>query len=222
MTTQEPVQTDLKPVGKLSARAGKITGVAVAALIVIIVALFLYHNYVSVPREQKASTALAKVQELFADEDYATAAEQCATIIADYNGTDAANLAHLYAGISLANQDKWEEAVAQLEKFSPADDAMISPAAIAALGNAYANTGDIDKAVAKLKEAAEKADKQSIDKANYSISPTFLIQAALLLESQGNDDDALDIYKEVKKKYVRAQQVQSKEIDKYILRLEEK
>ncbi len=198
-----------------------IIGILVAALL-IIVGAFLYVEKVSTPRETKANTELAKSQELFNNEDFEKASEGFIKVINDYSGTDAANLANLYAGLCYANLNKWEEAVKHLESYSSADDAMVSPAAVAALGNAYANTGNIDKAVSTLKKAAEMADKQSQNKVNYSISATFLIQAGILLESQNKNDEALKIYQDVKAKYINAQQVQSREIDKYIQRLLEK
>ncbi len=191
-------------------------------LIVIIAGVFLYNSYVAAPRETKANTELAKSQDLFASEEYEKAAEGFVKILSDYSGTKAANLANLYAGLCYANTEKWEDAVRYLEKYSPANDAMVSPAAMAALGNAYANTNNIDKAVSTLKKAAQMADKQAVDKVNYSISAMFLVQAGILLESQNKNDEALALYKEVKEKYINSQQVQSKEIDKYIQRLEEK
>jgi len=87
---------------------------------------------------------------------------------------------------------------------------MISPAAIGALGNVYAHLNQLDKAVATLKKAAEAAD-------NNSLSPTFLIQAGEILESQGNKAEALKLYQTVKDKYVNSMQYQS--IDKYIERV---
>ena len=93
---------------------------------------------------------------------------------------------------------------------------MISPAATAALGNAQANVGDIDKAVSSLRKAAKMADSEAEDGVNNSLSPTFLIQAARLLESQGKTADALAIYKDVKAKYVNSTAAQ--DIDKYIER----
>ncbi len=99
---------------------------------------------------------------------------------------------------------------------------MISPAAVAALGNAYANTGNIDKAISTLKKAADMADSKAADDTNNSLSPTFLIQAAQLLEKTNKNDEALKIYQDIKKKYVNAQVVQSSEIDKYIERVAEK
>lgn len=191
-------------------------------VLVLVVGMFLYKNYVSAPRAEKASTELAKAQELFNNEDFAKANEGFLKVINDFGGTDAANLANLYAGLCYANQNKWQEAVKYLENYSSKKDAMVSPAAMAALGNAYANTGNIDKAVKALKEAASMADSKSINKANYSLSATFLIQAGQLLESQNKNDEALKLYEEVKSKYVNAQQVQSKEIDKYIQRLQQK
>ncbi len=192
------------------------------AIIVIIVGAFLYNSYVATPRETKASTAMARAQEQFGNEDYEQAVEGFKKVISDYSGTKAANLAELYTGLCYANLDKWDDAVKYLEKYSSASDAMLSPAAMAALGNAYANTKDIDKAISSLKKAAEMADKQAIDGVNYSLSATFLIQAGTLLESQNKNDEALALYKAIKEKYVNSQQVRSDEIDKYIERLEEK
>lgn len=203
--------------------------IAVVAVIVIIAGIALYNVYVDGPREDKASTALAKGQEYFNQEQFDKALNGDGAsyagfvkIASDYSGTDAANLANLYAGLCYANLGKWNEAVTTLEKFSSKSDAMISPAAMAALGNAYANTGNVDKAISAFKKAADMADSKAADDTNNSLSPTFLIQAAQLLESQNKSDEALKIYQDVKKKYVNSQVVQSSEIDKYIERIAEK
>ena len=103
-----------------------------------------------------------------------------------------------------------------LDGFSTSDDQMISPAAMAALGNAYAHLKQLDKAVECLKKAANMADSEAMDKTNNSISPVFLIQAGEILESQNKKDEALKIYQDIKTKYVNAPIAQ--EIDKYIER----
>ncbi|MBP5277688.1 MAG: tetratricopeptide repeat protein [Prevotella sp.] len=204
----------------------KVITIAVVALIVIIAGIILYKNYVSTPRQEKASTALAKGQEYFANENYEMALKGdslgfvgFAKIAKDYSSTAAGNLANLYAGLCQANLGKWEEAVKFLDAYSPEDDSMISPAAVAALGNAYAHVKQLDKAVANLKKAAKMADSQAADGANNSLSPTFLIQAAEILESQNKKAEALSIYKDIKKKYVNSPVMQ--EIDKYIERVTE-
>ena len=200
--------------------------IAVVALIVIIAGIILYNNYVAGPRQAKASTALAKGQEYFANENYEMALKGdsvgfigFAKLAKEYSNTDAGNLANLYAGLCQANLGKWEEAVKFLDAYSPGDDTMVSPAAIAALGNAYAHVKQLDKAVANLKKAAKMADAQGADGVNNSLSPTFLIQAAEILESQNKKAEALSIYKDIKKKYVNSPVMQ--EIDKYIERVTE-
>ena len=189
---------------------------AVVALIVIVAGIVLYKTYVSGPREVKASTAIAKGQEYFQAANYEMALngdsvnfKGFAKLADEYSSTAAGNLANLYAGLCYAKLDKWEDAVKYLEKYDAADDQMISPAAEGALGNAYAHLNQLDKAVSHLKKAAEKAD-------NNSLSPTFLIQAGEILESQGKNDEALKLYQTVKEKYFNSMAYQT--IDGYIER----
>ena len=202
--------------------------IAVVAIIVAIAGLLLYQSFVKAPREEKASTALAKGQEYFGNEQFDKALNGDGATFAgfvkladEYSGTDAANLANLYAGLRYANLGKWQDAQKYLEEYSSASDMMVSPAAQAALGNAYAQNGNIDKAVSCLMKAADMADSKAEDDTNNSIAPTFLLQAGELLESQNNKAEALKIYQDIKKKYVNSQLVQSYEIDKYIERVSE-
>lgn len=190
--------------------------IGVVAVIVIIAGVIVYNNYVAEPRAAKASTALSKGQEYFGMEEYEKALNGDSigyagfiSIAADYSSTDAGNLANLYAGLCYAQMGKWQEAASYLEKFDQQDDQMISPAALGALGNAYAHLKQLDKAVETLTKAARNAD-------NNSLSPTFLIQAGEILESQGKKAEALKLYEEVKQKYFNSMQYQT--IDKYIER----
>lgn len=203
--------------------------VAIIAILVIIAGVFSYKYFVSGPNNEKASTALGLGQQYFAQGNYDKALNGDGATYAgflkiadEYGSTDAGNLANLYAGLCYANLNKWQDAVKYLDSYSPSNDAMVSPAAIAALGNAYAHVGQLDKAVSNLKKAAKKADAEAKDGVNNSLSPTFLLQAAIILESQKNYDEALDIYKNIKEKYVNSVLVQSQEIDKYIERAEER
>ena len=202
--------------------------IAVVAVIVIIAGVFGYISQISGPREDKASTMLGKGQTYFNNEMYEQALNGdgagyvgFAKIASEYSSTDAGNLANLYAGLCYANLGKWAEAQKSLDAFSSKGDQMISPAAEAALGDAYAHLKQYDKAVDEFKKAASMADSKSEDDANNSLSPAFLIKAGEILESQegGNKKaDALSIYQDIKKKYVNSMLVQSGEIDKYIER----
>ena len=197
--------------------------VGVLAVIVIIAGSLAYNTFYAGPREAKASTALAKAQEMFASQQYEKAlngdkgVEGFLAVAKNYGSTDAANLANLYAGLCYANLEKWQEAVKYLEEFSTESDALISPASQAALGNAYAHVNQIDKAISSLKKAASMADSKANEGVNNSLSPSYLIQAARLLESQNKNDEALKIYQEIKTKYVNSPV--SQDIDKYIERL---
>ena len=193
---------------------------AVVAIVVIIGGAVLYKTYISEPNEQKASTAIAKGQDYFAQGLFqqALAGDSAgfkgfAKLADEYSSTDAGNLANLYAGLCNAQLGKWDEAAKYLEKYDGADDQMISPVAEGALGNVYAHLNQLDKAVSHLKKAAEKAD-------NNSLSPTFLVQAGEILESQGKADEALKLYKQVKEKYFNS--MMYSRIDEYIERVSAK
>ena len=154
----------------------------VVAVVAIIVCVILVNNYYLEPRSNEASTELAKSQELFDAQQYDKALTGFQKVANEYSSTDAGNLAQLYIGLCQANLGKWQEAVNALENFSGKGDQMISPAAEGALGNAYANLKQYDEAVKHLTSAAKMAD-------NNSLSPTFLIQAGEILESQGKKDE---------------------------------
>lgn len=201
--------------------------IGVVAILLVVAGAILYNAYVAGPREDKASTAIAKGEQYFNAEQFDKALNGDGAgyvgfvkIASDYSSTDAGNLANLYAGLSYFNLGKYTEAVTYLEKFSPKGDAMVSPTATAALANAYAQTGNVDKDISTLKKAADMADSKA-DDVNNSISPTFLLQAGKLLESQNKKDEALKLYQDIKKKYVNSSLVQSSEIDKYIERVSE-
>ena len=170
------------------------------AVIAVIAGIIIYNTYVAGPREDKASTVLAKGHKYFNNEDYDKALKGDGAdfpgflaVASDYSSTDAGNLANLYAGLCYAQLGKWNDAITCIEKFDGQGDNMISPAAEGALGNAYAHTNQLDKAVEHLKKAAKLAD-------NNSLSPTFLIQAGEILESQGKKEEALELYMQVKNK----------------------
>lgn len=205
---------------KLFLKYKKAIIIAVVAIIVIIAGVFGYVSQISGPREDKAGSA--KGQTYFANQMYEQALKGDGpgyvgfTKIADeYSSTDAGNLANLYS-ICYANLGKWAEAQKSLESFSSEDDQMISPAAEAALGDAYAHLNQLDKAVDAFKKAASMADSKAT-KAQTTVFLLHSLSRQAVLESQGKKAK-LKLYQDAKKKYVNAMLVQSGEIDKYIER----
>lgn len=220
---QTPAEESLSKMEAFVLKYKKVIGIVVAAIIVVVVGGILFNNLYLTPRQDEASTALAKSQEYFNQDQFDKALNGDGAgsigllkVMDQYGCTDAANLAKLYAGLSYADLGKWQDAVNYLEDYSSKSDAMISPAAQAALGNAYAHVNKLDDAVDALKKAAKMANAKAKDGYNMSLSPVFLIQAAEILESQGKTEDALEIYKDIKKNYVNS--IAYRDIDKYIER----
>ena len=190
----------------------------VVAIIVIVVGIILYKNLYVEPREAKAQAALFKGQEYFEADSYEQALNGDSIgyagflkVAEEYSGTDAANLAKLYAGLCYAQLNNYEEAVKYLEAFN-GDDQMVSPAAKGAMGNCYAHLGQTDKAIDLLLQAANEAD-------NNTLSPIYLQQAGDLLVEQKRYDEAIQAYTTIKDKYFRSLQAMS--ADKYIARVKE-
>ncbi len=186
-------------------------------IVVVAAGYFLYRSFVLTPREEKANELMFRGEQYFATDNYEKALNGdgqgfpgFVKIADEYGSTKAGNLARLYAGLSYAKTGKYQEAANLLKDFDDCGDEMISPAALGALGNCYAELNQLDQATATLMEAAQKAD-------NNSLSPTFLIQAGEIFESQGQKDKALECYQTIKSKYVNS--MQYAEIDKYIERV---
>ena len=142
---------------------GKTVIIAIAAVIVVVAGVFLYRNFIVEPQEEEASTELAQAQKLFQTQQYDQALKAFQKVQSDYSSTNAGNLANLYVGLCYAHQEKpnWAKALENVQKFSTADDQIISPASQMALGDIYANNNQNDKAVDCFKKAAKMADAEA-------------------------------------------------------------
>lgn len=187
----------------------------IALLVVIILGSTLYTKYVAEPKEKEAAEAMFAAEALFAAQNFETALNGdgvnlgFAQIAEDYSGTAAGNLANAYAGMSLAQLARYEEAIDYLEDFD-GNDQMVAPAAAGALGNCYAHVGKAKAAANKFVEAAEMAS-------NNTISPFYLLQAGIIYESEGNASKALKLYEQIKSEYSTSSI--ATDIDKYINRV---
>ena len=185
----------------------------VVALIAIIAGVTMYKNLYAQPREEKAQAALYMGQQYFETNNFEQALNGDSIgyagflkVADEFSGTKAANLAKAYAGICYAKLGKTQEAIDILNGFD-GDDQMVAPAIKGAIGNCYAQLGDLDKAASTLLDAASQAD-------NNTLSPIFLMQAGEILVKQGKYDEAIQAYTTIKDKYFRS--YQSMNIDKYI------
>ena len=202
--------------------------IGIVAVVVIVGGTFAYIYGYAKPREEKAQELLGNVMQKFVmKQDFENALKGDAqtpglTKIAEtYGSTDAGNVANYEAGICYFQMGKIKEAIASLEKFSTKGDNTISAQAVAALANCYAADKQLDKAVETFKKAAKATDVPAL-------CAEYLFQAGVLLESQKKNNEALEIYQQIKADYPtaplcsRQQQgnvVMDAMIDKYIDKL---
>lgn len=152
------------------------------------------------PKEAAAMEAIYKAQEQFAQDSFILALENPGggfegflDIIDNYSGTKAGNLAKYYAGISYLNLGRAEDAINYLESYSANDD--ITPIVKAgALGDAYAESGNMDKALSQYKTAANAED-------NDYLTPYYLYKYGILNKVQGNNSEAKTAFEKIKSKY---------------------
>jgi predicted negative regulator of RcsB-dependent stress response len=191
-----------------------------AAIIILVIGIVLFNNYKN-SRNEEASTALAKCQELIMMGDFEKALKGDSLgskgfigIIDEYGSTKAGNLAKLYAALCCTELGKWQDAEKYMNEFEGQDDILITPAAMMAKGDIYANLKKPDEAIECFKKAAKMADDNSLNDINNTVAPLALKKAAIILISQKKESEALEIFQTLKKKYVMSP-IQG-EVDKYI------
>jgi TolA-binding protein len=188
------------------------TGILV--LVVAVAGYFGLKQFYFEPREQEAQVEIFKAQQMFDVDSFNMALKGNGTfkgfadIASEYSGTKAGNLAHYYAGICMLRTGDYAGAVDMLEGFS-SDNALIGPLAAGLLGDAYVESGDIEKGAKQYLKAARMSK-------NKLTSPVFFKKAGIAFEELKNYSDAVEAYNSIKNDYPDAQE--ATDIDKYIAR----
>ena len=184
----------------------------ISGIILIVLGYMGYKKFYIAPREKKAQEQMFMAEKYFEKDSLNKAINGDGnypgfkTIADEYSGTKSANLAHYYLGISYLKKGQFENAIEQLKKFS-SDDEIVGPMAKGAIGDAYAELKNLDKAIDYYIDASE------LKKNNFT-SPMFLMRAGLAYEEQKKYDKAIELYKKIKKDYHQSNE--AREIDKYI------
>ncbi|GIV36647.1 MAG: hypothetical protein KatS3mg032_1026 [Cyclobacteriaceae bacterium] len=122
-------------------------------------------------------------------------------IIDEYGITDAANLAHFYAGTAFLKQGKFEAARLYLEDFK-SNDLLIQARAYSLIGDAYMEEQ-------RYTEAARYYEKAANYKPNKYFTPAYLMKAALAYEKANQPEKAIQAYDEVISKYWESAEYQN-------------
>lgn len=188
--------------------------IGLAALVVITGGILLFRSFYLAPREKEAQEMIFKGEQYFAMDSVQIALNGDGAdyigfeaIIDDYGMTKTAKLASAYAGLCYKQMGNFEKAADYLER-SKADDIMVSPALVGAVGDCYVELGKTDKAIGYFEKAAETK--------NELLAPVYLMKAGRAYESLGKWSKALKVYEELKERYPLSQE--GADVERYIER----
>jgi tetratricopeptide (TPR) repeat protein len=217
--TEEKIQVVEEALGKTELfieKNQKLLTIIIGAIVLIVLGYFGFQRFYIAPREKEAQSQMFMAQKYFEQDSLKKALNGDGnylgflSIIDDYSMTSAANLSHYYAGIIYLKQGDFNTAIKQLKKFS-SDDEFIGPMATGAIGDAYMELKDTQKAIDSYLKAADQ-------KKNDLTSPQFLLKAGWALELAGNYSKAAETYKRIQKDFPTS--MESRDIEKYIARAE--
>ena len=189
---------------------------AIMGVIIVVLVYFGYQKFYISPMEKNAQDQIFMAQKYFEMDSLSRAlygdgnALGFLDIIDDYGRTKSGNLAKYYAGICYLKMGNFEEAIDYLESHDPVDQ-NIGPMAIGAIGDAYMELNEPDRAVDYYLEAANDVD-------NDFTSPMFLYKAGMTYEMLGAYEDAYDAYNRIFMEYYKS--VEARSIERNIARME--
>lgn len=187
----------------------------IGGLIVVVVAFLGFHKFIVGPKNIEAQEQMYEAQNYFSVDSFDLAVNGDGVsfgfldIIDNYGSTKAANLAKYYTGISYLHLGDYDLAIKYLNKFKT-DDMLLAPMAKSAIGDAYAEQGDLNKAVTAYKKALDMEE-------NDFTTPTVLTKLGVVYEELGEKEKALELYQQIVKDYPNSSDAAN--IEKSIARL---
>ena len=190
----------------------KLLTIVIGLAIVFVLGFFGYNKLYVSPMDEEAQSQMFMAEmyfqqdsldkALYGDGNYLGFID----IIDEYGITKSANLANYYAGICFLNKGEFDTAIDYLEDFS-SDDEVLAPMAVGAIGDAYAEMENFEKAASKYLAAANLRE-------NEFTTPTFLFKAGHAYAFANNYKKALPLYERIKKDFNLS--TEGRDIDKYI------
>jgi tetratricopeptide (TPR) repeat protein len=213
----ENIEESLSKTEEFIVENQKLLTIIVIVLVALVLGFFGFKRYYLQPKEKEAQQQIYVAQHYFqADSlDKALYGDGNNLGFVDiskmYSITKAGNLADYYAGICFLKKGNFDNAIKYLKKFD-SDDEIVGPMAKGALGDAYLEKGDKEKAVDYYNQAADLQD-------NEFTSPLFLLKAGEVDEMLGHYDKAIKAYKRIQQDYYKS--LEARNIEKYIARAQE-
>jgi TolA-binding protein len=192
--------------------------IIILAIVVVVGGYLGYKKFYLEPSNREAHAAMYVAEQYFEQDSFQLSLDGDGAnygfidIIDEYSVTNAANLAHYYAGIACLRTGQYEDAIEHLEKFD-AEDIMVASVALGAIGDCYLELDDKEKAASFYLKAGQR-------KKNSFTSPLYLRKAGLVFENLQQYEKALKAYETIEKDYPETEE--GRQIKKYIAALKVK
>ena len=180
---------------------------AVGGALAVIIATYFLYNYWITNQNETAQNEMFQAVYYFEADSLNKALEGDGNnygfleIIDEFSMTEAANLAHYYAGACYLKKGEYISAIDHLNEFS-SSDLLVQARALALIGDAYVEMENFEEAVSYYNEAATY-------KPNEYTTPAYLIKAAIAYETMEDYRSALECYNSIVEKYVKASEYQT-------------
>jgi len=180
---------------------------SIGGVLAVVIAVYFLYNYWSTNQNEAAQNEMFQAVYYFEADSLDKALNVDGNnygfleIIEEYPLTDAANLAHYYAGASYLKKAEYISAIDHLNEFS-SNDLLIQGRAYALLGDANMEMGNLEEAVSFYNQAANYNP-------NEYTSPGYLLKAALAYELLEDYEAAMGCYDKIVNNYVNASEYQT-------------
>lgn len=177
-----------------------------------------FDKFITTPKHQEAMNEMFTAQQYFDQAVNGTEKDSLYTlslnggegklgmvdIIDQYSGTDAANMANYYAGTAYLNLKDYQNAIKYLGDFS-SNDKMLGPIAKGGMGDAFMQLNQPE-------EALEYYEKAISHNTNDFTTPMYLIKAANVAISLGDNSKALTYLKRIKDEFSKSAEASQVEV----------
>jgi tetratricopeptide (TPR) repeat protein len=190
--------------------------IIVAAIVVVVLGYLGYTNLYVAPMEEEARSQMYMAERYFERDSFHLALygdgnyPGFVDIIDDFGVTKTANTARYYAGISFLRIGEFETAIEHLTRFDSRDQ-LVAPVALGAIGDAYVELGDLEKAASFYSKAARR-------RSNEFTSPIYWMKAGIVYEELGKYNRALEAYETIKDNYPESNE--GRQVEKYVARVQ--
>jgi tetratricopeptide (TPR) repeat protein len=194
----------------------------VVAVLVIVGAIYSWHEFYRVPQGKKAGDAMFVAQQLFADGDFATALNGdgnnlgFAEVADTYKNTPQGRLAAHYAGICYLKEGDVDAALDYLSRYKATKgvpNSLVNAQNEGLKGDIFVDKDDAATAIVHYLRAVDASD-------NVLTTPVYLKKLGMAYEAVGDYAKAVKAYRRVADDYPTS--LEARDIEKYASAAEQK